>query len=124
MKYDRKDDIEFIKLSRKLKIEANFTCQLCERRGVELNVHHINSYDWDIPGRYDESNLIVLCKNHHEGFHQIYGFGQNTELQFQEYKEMIQVLIKTAEHEMDKSLRVKSLIKMCLDDGYSDGYTA
>ena len=35
--------------------------------------------------RTDESNGITLCKNCHKNFHSIYGFGNNTKEQFEEW---------------------------------------
>jgi hypothetical protein len=125
MKYDRLDDIEWVKLSKKMKIQSGFTCELCGRRGVELHVHHKNSYDWDIPGRYDTQNLIVLCSNDHHSFHSIFGYGKNTELQFAEYKQMHEVLMKIAENKNTTENIVRNIINICKDDGYApDGYTA
>jgi hypothetical protein len=67
----------------------DFTCQCCGIRGAVLNAHHLDSYDWCITGRTDIDNGITLCKLCHDDFHSLYGKGQNTKEQFEEYMEDI-----------------------------------
>lgn len=63
----------------------NYTCQVCVTYGGELNVHHLNSYDWDKENRTNYGNGITLCKTCHTGFHKKYGYGKNTREQFYEH---------------------------------------
>ena len=63
----------------------NYTCQYCGERGGKLNVHHLNSYDWDKEHRTDINNGIVLCEKCHKEFHKIYSYGNNTIAQFREF---------------------------------------
>ena len=73
---------EFIK---RVLCRDNFTCQCCGVTNCKLNVHHLNGYDWYIEGRIDDTNGISLCENCHKNFHSIYGYGNNTKEQFEEW---------------------------------------
>ena len=46
--------------------EANYKCQLCSKKDIELHVHH-NTYE-NI-GNEEMNDLIVLCKDCHSKFH-------------------------------------------------------
>ena len=49
--------------------EAHFKCQLCGETGIKLNVHH-NSYErHGYEAEYYKEDLIVLCDECHEKFH-------------------------------------------------------
>ena len=48
--------------------EANYKCQLCSKKDIELHVHH-NTYE-NI-GNEEMNDLIVLCKYCHSRFHNI-----------------------------------------------------
>lgn len=66
-------------------LRDNYTCNCCGKRGVKLCVHHLNGYNWFTEGRTDQANAITLCKNCHENFHSIYGNGNNTKEQYEEW---------------------------------------
>lgn len=64
----------------------NYTCQLCgDKTGGNLNAHHKDGYEWCVKRRTDVSNGVTLCKDCHDCFHIIFGYGANTERQFHEY---------------------------------------
>lgn len=70
----------------------NYTCDICgkySKRGHGLNVHHLNSYDWDKQNRTNIENGITLCKQCHTDFHKTYGYGRNTKVQYIQFKESI-----------------------------------
>ena len=69
----------------------NYTCQHCGKETHNNRVHHKDGYNWCIDRRHDVDNGVTLCKECHDEFHHIYGYGNNTEQQFNEWnnKEVI-----------------------------------
>lgn len=49
----------------------NYTCQICNSRGVRLNAHHIKSYAHHRDLRYVISNGVTLCESCHKLVHRI-----------------------------------------------------
>lgn len=50
-----------------------------------LVIHHLYSWDNNAMLRYDVTNGVVLLKSIHFSFHNEYGFGNNTALQFEKF---------------------------------------
>ena len=65
----------------------DYTCRICKVKSGKLNAHHLNGWNWYKDGRFDVDNGVTLCENCHHKFHGIYGNGDNTKEQFEEYKE-------------------------------------
>ena len=63
----------------------NYTCQCCGKIGGKLNVHHLDGYNWCEEKRTDINNGITLCEKCHNDFHDIYGRGNNTKEQYEEW---------------------------------------
>lgn len=64
----------------------DYICQVCGKsHSGKMVVHHLNGYNWCIEGRIDPSNAICMCENCHENFHSVYGKGDNTKEQFEEW---------------------------------------
>lgn len=63
----------------------NYTCLCCITKSGDLNVHHLDGYNWCEEKRTDINNGITLCKKCHEDFHLLYGRGNNTKEQFFEW---------------------------------------
>lgn len=64
----------------------NYTCQCCgSSKSGTLNAHHKDGYNWCKERRTDVTNGTTLCENCHKTFHSIYGYGDNTEQQFEEF---------------------------------------
>lgn len=117
--FDRKSDIAFIRWAKQVKVRDYFTCQICERRGIELNSHHLNGWDWCEDERYDLDNGTTLCAICHKGFHDMYGYGQNTRTQFEEFKKVSEVLKRSIKHK----IQVESATRKILSD-LADGYSS
>jgi len=63
-----------------------FICQKCgQYSGHHLNAHHIESYTDNKELRTVLENGSTLCKDCHDNFHHIYGRGNNTREQFNEW---------------------------------------
>lgn len=64
----------------------NYTCKSCgDNVGGNLIGHHIESYTSNIELRFDVNNGICFCNNCHIEFHGIYGYGNNTRIQLEEF---------------------------------------
>lgn len=82
---------EFVKI---VLTRDNYTCQCCGKKSL-LKVHHLDGYDWCKERRTDETNGICLCEDCHKSFHMIYGYGDNTIKQFEEWSNKIIELTKS-----------------------------
>lgn len=91
---DRFDDPRHKKWASEVKNRDLYTCQICFAHGVYLHSHHLNSWNSFVEGRYDVSNGITLCHECHSRFHFIFGHGNNTKLQFAEFKNTIELIKK------------------------------
>ncbi len=63
----------------------DYTCQKCLVKGGILHAHHIESWDVNRKLRVDKNNGITFCKECHMDFHNIYGKGNNTREQAEEF---------------------------------------
>lgn len=57
-----------------------------------MNAHHLNGWNWCEEGRYDVDNGVTLCESCHLDFHNKYGYGNNTEAQFEQYYKEVEAL--------------------------------
>jgi hypothetical protein len=63
-----------------------YQCQCCgNARSGTLNAHHIDGYTWCVERRTDVTNGVTLCQECHASFHSKYGYGNNTETQYNEW---------------------------------------
>jgi hypothetical protein len=86
---NRSDDPQAVAWSKTIFKRDKHTCVACGRRSRKwINAHHINGWNWYIPGRYDIKNGVTLCSYKggcHDTFHNIFGRGNNTSVQFDAY---------------------------------------
>ena len=76
---------EYTEFVKKVLTRDGYTCQCCNKHYSYMFVHHLDGYDWCEEKRTDETNGITLCENCHDNFHSIYGRGNNTKEQFEEW---------------------------------------
>lgn len=69
---------------------ADFTCDLYDVKGEELNAHHLDSWHDNEENRFKLDNLVCLSKAAHKTFHNIYGGKNSTKQQYKEFKEQIE----------------------------------
>lgn len=99
----RDNDPEYIFWAKAVKKRDNYTCQICKKRGVPIHSHHLNSWQ-DFPElRYELSNGVCICCEDHDLFHSMYGLSQNTEIQFTEFKIIVQTLKKIARNNLEEN---------------------
>lgn len=60
------------------------TCQCCGSK-KNINAHHLDGYNWCKEKRTDIDNGITLCEECHKMFHHVYGYGNNTKDQYEEF---------------------------------------
>lgn len=81
---DRAKNKKYKRFVKKVYRRDNYKCQLCSSK-KELNAHHLDGWNWCKEKRYESDNGITLCGCCHENFHQYYGYGNNTSVQFFNY---------------------------------------
>lgn len=83
----RHNSVKYRKWIRDVFKRDDYTCVITGIRGNgELVAHHLDGWHWCEDKRYDVSNGVTLKKEIHELFHKIYGNGNNTKEQFEEFK--------------------------------------
>ena len=100
---------EYSNFVKQVMFRDNHTCQCCGQHGGQLEVHHLDGYDWCVEKRTSAENGITLCSNCHGNFHSIYGYGNNTRQQFEEW------LGTTVELLESNGEIIKSRLIICLD---------
>lgn len=84
----------------------NYTCLRCNCTSSNLNVHHLNGYDWFIDGRTDVKNAVTLCNKCHKNFHLLYGRGNNTKEQFEEWMDISFDILKDYDGKLNTARQV------------------
>jgi len=73
----------------KVRKRCQFMCVITltkqKRKEKGFVCHHLNSYDVHIDQRYVPENGIFIKREVHKQFHDIYGYGRNTEEQFADF---------------------------------------
>lgn len=89
--FAQKDNIKLRKTFNKMKLHTkcfekyNYTCQKCNKRGGDLNAHHINPWSVNEEDRFNVDNLVCLCTSCHKEFHSHYGQTSTSNMHLEEY---------------------------------------
>lgn len=67
--------------------KCNFTCDKCNQVGGKLVAHHLNGFNSHTEQRTDINNGICLCESCHKDFHNKFGKGSNTDIQYNKFKQ-------------------------------------
>lgn len=87
---DKRNYAEYKEWRKKCYERDDYTCQITGKRGVELCVHHLYSYNKYKCLRTVLDNGITVSKEIHELFHKTYGRGDNTLEQWEEFIESLE----------------------------------
>lgn len=104
-RWRNRDTLEVVEWRRSVYERDNFTCQCCGQYQGNLHAHHLDGYDWAVEKRVDVDNGITLCSECHKEFHGLYGYGNNTRQQTEEF------LIKVGKLTEQERLKIKELAK-------------
>jgi hypothetical protein len=71
----------------------NFKCIICkDKKGNNLQAHHLNSYTTYPLQRFDVNNGVTLCKICHKSFHKSFGYINTNENLFKQYLKEIEAV--------------------------------
>lgn len=76
---------EYYQFTKRVLARDKYTCKCCQIYNKNLEVHHLDGYEWCKEKRTNDTNGITLCKDCHSNFHAIYGNKNNTKEQFEEW---------------------------------------
>ena len=81
---NERDYPEYHDFIRRVMYRDNYSCKICGSNSG-INVHHLDGYNWCYEKRTKDNNGVTLCEKCHNAFHSIYGRGNNTKEQFEDW---------------------------------------
>jgi hypothetical protein len=89
-RFNRRDSTEYKAWCKEVYERDEYKCDCCRKSG-RINAHHLDGWNWCHTRRFDVDNGVTLCAGMdscHNDFHKIFGSGNNTRLQYVQYKRM------------------------------------
>lgn len=78
--------LDYINWRRQVYERDGYSCLCCkDKSGGNLNAHHLDGFNWCVEKRTDVGNGVTLCNKCHTDFHRVYGYGDNTHEQYDEW---------------------------------------
>ena len=71
----------------------NYTCQITNKQGIKLEIHHFKSFTKYPELRFEDDNAITMSKDLHREFHHTYGSIYFDENDFNNFKNKITEVI-------------------------------
>ena len=81
----KRDYAEYRDFVKRVMFRDKYICKVCGIKSKNIEVHHLDGYNWCAEKRTDDTNGITLCHDCHMKFHSFYGKGDNTKEQFEEW---------------------------------------
>lgn len=75
----------FVKIVKDKYKNSCICCVDTSNDSTNIEVHHLDGFNWCISKRTDPNNAVTLCEDCHSFFHNHYGYGNNTKNQFLEW---------------------------------------
>lgn len=82
-----RDYPEYTDFIKRVMARDKYTCICCGQKHGDLEVHHLDGYNWCKEKRIDDTSAVTLCHNCHYNFHLNNKFGDNTKEQFLDWLE-------------------------------------
>lgn len=82
-----------------------YHCKYCGS-SQNIEVHHLDGYNWCIDRRTDVTNGITLCHNCHFNFHSKYGVGNNTKEQFFKWSKNVEINLNSCNFKLSPTKQV------------------
>jgi hypothetical protein len=114
--FDRKDDYGYVIWASEVKKRDHYTCDVCGKRGGGMNSHHLNSWADNPAERYDVGNGRCMCAACHHSFHLIYKKGKNTKAQYDEFRKIVETMIKVSNKECIENTIARKMLQKAEED--------
>lgn len=104
-KFFRRAYPDYYRFKKRILARDNYECVCCHKN-KDLVIHHLDGYDKFPTKRCDETNAVTLCSNCHNNFHNVYGKGNNTKEQFEEWFKSVKDIVSKDIPNLPESRRI------------------
>ncbi len=83
---ERRCDPKTVEWRKKVYERDGYVCQVCgDSKGGKLVAHHKESWSGNKEMRFDVGNGVTSCIGCHKEFHSVFGYGENTAVEWSEF---------------------------------------